>query len=408
MKSNDQRPAAGEQSQGAASQPSATDAPALFAFSARQQALFDEAVAFARATLNNDVIGRDREGQFPEALWRRCAEENIMGLCVPEAYGGRGETISNAVAYMEGLGFGCTDNGLTYGIGSQVWSTIDTVMRFGTTAQKTAYLPKLCAGQSIGAFAMTERHSGSDCFALECEAVREGDAYRINGEKQLITFAPVADFALVFAKTDPDAGRWGISVFLVDADTPGYQRSAMRMKMGLRTIPIGHIALEDCLVPESAMLGQVGSGASIFSSAQEAERGCILATQIGAMQRQLNTAIAYARDRKQFGQPIGKFQSVSNRIVDMKLRVETCRLLLYKTAHLQTTGAPAMMESALTNLAVAEAGLQSSIDAVRIHGGRGFLTEFEIERDMRDAMGAPLYGGTSDIQRDIIARLLGV
>jgi alkylation response protein AidB-like acyl-CoA dehydrogenase len=230
----------------------------------------------------------------------------------------------------------------------------------------------------------------------------------LNGVKHLVTLAPLADVALVFAVTNPAAGKWGISGFLVERGTPGFSAAPMQHKMGLRTVPIGRLHFEECVVPERSRLGPEGAGVSISNHSLEVERCCILASQLGAMERQLARAVAHARTRRQFGQPIGKFQSVSNRIADMKLRIETARLLLYKVAWLVERGRPAMLEAALLKLYLSEAFVASGLDAVRIHGGEGYLSEGGVERDLRDAIGGVLYAGTSDIQRNIVARLLGV
>jgi alkylation response protein AidB-like acyl-CoA dehydrogenase len=230
----------------------------------------------------------------------------------------------------------------------------------------------------------------------------------LNGRKCLITMAPLADVALVFATTNPAAGKWGISAFLVERGTPGFRAEPMQQKMGLRTVPIGELAFEDCTVPESSRLGPEGAGVSISQHSLEVERCCILASQLGAMERQLARAVEHARSRHQFGQSIGKFQSVSNRLADMKLRIETARLLLYKVAWLVDRGTPAMMEAALLKLYLSEAFVESGLDAIRIHGGEGYLSAAGIERDLRDAIGGVIYAGTSDIQRNIVARLLGV
>jgi alkylation response protein AidB-like acyl-CoA dehydrogenase len=179
-------------------------------------------------------------------------------------------------------------------------------------------------------------------------------------------------------------------------------------KMGLRTVPIGTLQFDECVVPASARLGPEGAGVCISNHSLEVERCCILASQLGAMERQLQRAIAYARSRTQFGQTIGKFQSVSNRIADMKLRIETARLLLYKVAWLVDRGQPAMMEAALLKLYLSEAFVESGLDAIRVHGGLGYLSETGVERDLRDAVGGVLYAGTSDIQRNIVSRLLGL
>ena len=230
----------------------------------------------------------------------------------------------------------------------------------------------------------------------------------LNGSKMFVTNAPFADLSLIFATLNPEKDFWGLTAFLVPKDTPGYSVSRDIEKMGLRTSPMGEIILQDCFVPESSRLGAEGNGASIFNSSMEWERSCILASHVGAMERQLEESVKYARTRHQFDQPIGKFQSVSNRIADMKVRLETARLLLYQLAWKKSQGKQAVMESAIAKLYLSECFLRSSEDALRIHGGYGYMTEFEVERDLRDAVGGTIYSGTSDIQRQVIARLLGL
>jgi alkylation response protein AidB-like acyl-CoA dehydrogenase len=255
---------------------------------------------------------------------------------------------------------------------------------------------------------MTEPDSGSDAYSLKTRAVRCDGGYLLNGTKMFVTNAPVADLALVFATTDPGKGVWGITAFIVENGTPGYSVSRDIEKMGLRTSPMGELVLQDCFVPQENRLGAEGIGSRIFNNSMEWERSCILASHLGTMERQLEKSIQYARDRVQYGQPIGKFQSVSNRIVDMKVRLETARLLLYKVAWLKKMGKSAVMEAAMAKLHLSECFVQSSMDAIRTLGGYGYMTEFEVERDLRDAIGGTIYSGTSDIQRNIIARLLGL
>jgi alkylation response protein AidB-like acyl-CoA dehydrogenase len=255
---------------------------------------------------------------------------------------------------------------------------------------------------------MTEPGAGSDAFSLTTRATRVEGGYVLNGKKMLITFGPIADFAIVFATVNPARQNWGITAFFVDRGTPGFTAGSVDEKMGLRTVPMGSLTFEDCFVPEANRLGAEGAGASIFGSSQEFERGCILANQIGLMERQLEACVDYARTRKAFGQPIGKFQAVSNRLAEMKLRLETARLLHYRAAWKLMHNQAAMLDAAIANLYTGEAVVESSMDAIRIHGGRGYLSEYGVERDLRDAVAAPIYGGTADIQRTIIARLLGV
>ena len=378
-----------------------------FGFTEEQKRLRSETIEFARTELGSDMVARDQSQSFDPDLWQRCADFGILGSYVATQYGGRGRDTVTTVAVMEALGYGCADNGLTLALNGQVWAVQEPIQRFGSEEQKVRYLPMLASGK-YGAHAMSEVGSGSDTFAMTTTATRKGDGYVLNGQKSYIGLAPVCDVALVFASTDPTIGRWGVSAFLVDSDTPGLTRSGNQTKMGLRTGPFGELTFEDCFVPDSALLGPEGAGASIFTDSMDWERSFILASHVGSMARQLDKSVDYARTRRQFDEPIGKFQSVSNRIADMKLRLETTRLLLYNAAWLIDTGQPAQLASALVNLHAAESFVASSTDAIRIHGAKGYVTEHGVERDLRDALGGVIYSGTSDIQRQVIARLLGL
>jgi len=364
---------------------------------------------FAARELADDTLAeRDHEGRFDRELWNRCARFGILGLSVPAEFGGAEIDLPTAMLVMEGLGEGCPDNGLAFALNAQLWTVQRPIVRFGNDEQKRRYLPGLCDGTLIGAHALTEPNAGSDAFSLSMRADRRGDEYVLSGSKTLVSLAPIADVILVFASTKPAAGKWGVSAFVVERGTAGLSAAPSQHKMGLRTVPIGTLRFDECVVPASARIGPEGAGVSISNHSLEVERCCILASQLGAMERQLQRAIAYARSRTQFGQAIGKFQSVSNRIADMKLRIETARLLLYKVAWLVERGQPAMMEAALLKLYLSEAFVESGLDAIRVHGGLGYLTETGVERDLRDAVGGVLYAGTSDIQRNIVSRLLGL
>jgi alkylation response protein AidB-like acyl-CoA dehydrogenase len=256
---------------------------------------------------------------------------------------------------------------------------------------------------------MTEPGSGSDAYGgLKTSAEKRGDHYVLNGTKTFITNAPVADLMVVFATVDPAKGAQGITAFLVERSAPGLSVIGPIAKMGLTTVPMGQVILENCPVPAAQRLGREGSGVAIFTHAMEWERAFILASAVGAMERLLETCIQYARRRQQFGQPIGKFQLVASRIVDMKLRLETARALLYKVAWLKAQDRSAFLEAALAKLYISESWVASCLDAMQVHGGYGYLTEFEVERELRDALGSKFYSGTSEIQRLIIARCLGL
>jgi alkylation response protein AidB-like acyl-CoA dehydrogenase len=379
-----------------------------FEFSAEQLEFKKTAIEFARSELNDGMIRRDKDAVFSRELWEKCAQFGIHGLPIPREYGGTDADILTTMLTMEGLGYGCKDNGLIFAINGQMWSVQLPILTFGTEAQKNKYLPGLCNGSLIGAHGMSEPNSGSDAYSLRTRAERCDGGYVLNGTKMFVTCGPVADLAVVFATVDPDKGIGGITAFVVEKDTPGFNSSRDLSKMGLRTSPMSELILEDCKIPEENRLGPEGAGVSIFNSSMEWERSCILASYIGTMERQLETCVRYSRERQQFGQAIGKFQSVSNRIADMKVRLETARLILYKVAWLKKMGKPAVMEAAIAKLYLSECFVRSCEDAIRIHGGYGYMTEFEVERDLRDALGGTLYSGTSDIQRVVIARWLGL
>ena len=379
-----------------------------FTWTEEQMALKRAAAEFARRELNQGLVERDEASRFSRESWRKCAEFGIQGSFIPQEYGGLGNDPLTTMLIMEGLGCGCRDNGLLFALNAHMWSVEQPLLAAGSEAQKRRFLPGLCSGELLGAHGMTEPDSGSDAYSLRSTAVRRGEGYVLNGTKTMITNAPEADLAVVFASTDPDRGQWGVTAFLVERATPGFHLGPDMHKMGLRTSGMGELVLADCYVPETNRLGPEGSGASLFASAIEWERSCILGGCIGTMERQLDACIAYARERRQFGQTIGKFQSVSNRIADMKVRLETARLILYQVAWRKMNGRSAALEAAIAKLYISESLVSSSLDAVRIHGGYGYLTELEVERDLRDAIGATLYSGTSDIQRNIIARLSGL
>jgi alkylation response protein AidB-like acyl-CoA dehydrogenase len=379
-----------------------------FSLSDEQVEFRKSAVEFAKKALNDDVIDRDRKSAFSRELWKKCAEFGIQGSAFPERYGGLDADIFQTMLLMEGLGYGCKDSGLLFALNGQMWTVQMPILRFGTEAQKDRYLPRLCGGELIGANGVTEPNAGSDAFSMATTATRDGDFYVLTGTKTFCTMAPDADLFMVFATVDKRKGFMGVTAFLVERDFPGFRVGREIEKMGLRTAPMAELILEDCRVPAENRLGAEGNGAAVFEDTVEWERTCILASILGGMERQLEQCIRYSRDRKQFGKSIGKYQSVSNKIVDMKVRMETARLFLYKVAWMKKTCGKAPMEAAIAKLYLSESWIRSCLDAVQIHGGYGYTTEYEMERDLRDSVGSTLYSGTSEIQRNIIARHLGL
>ncbi len=379
-----------------------------FELTHEQLALREEVIAFAQDSLHEDLIRIDHEGRFPRENWRRCAQFGLQGLAVPAEYGGRDGDALTMILALEALGYGCADNGLIFSLNAQMWACQTPLAKFGTEEQKRRYLPALAEGSMIGAHAISEPRSGSDAFALEATVEQREDYYVLNGKKTFVTNAPVADLFVVFATSDASKGFAGVSAFLVEGSSPGLSVSEPLEKMGLRTAQMGEVVLEDCQVPRDHVLGELGGGMAVFNSSMEWERGCILASTVGSMQRQLERSIAYARKRKQFGKSIGKNQAVSHRIVDMKVRLEAARLLLYRLGWLMDQGRSSPLDAALTKLFLSESFVQSSMATLDTHGGYGYLTEYEIERDLRDAIGSRIYSGTSDLQRNVIAAYLGL
>jgi len=379
-----------------------------FEFTEEQLEFKKSAIDFARKTLNHEVIERDREAVFSRELWKKCADFGVQGTAFPEQYGGLNADIFTTMLLMEGLGYGCKDSGLLFAINGQMWTVQMPILRFGTDDQKARYLPGLCSGELIGANGVTEPDSGSDAFSLATSARRDGDFYILNGTKTFCTMAPDADVFMVFATVDKRKGFMGVTAFIVERDFPGFRVGRDIGKMGLRTAPMAELILEDCKVPAENRLGREGNGPAIFEDTVEWERTCLLASIVGAMERQLEQCIDYARERKQFGKAIGKYQSIANKMVDMKVRMETSRLFLYKVAWMKESRGKAPMDAAIAKLYLSESWIQSCLDAVQIHGGYGYTTEYEVERDLRDSVGSTLYSGTSEIQRNIIARYLGL
>lgn len=380
-----------------------------FTFTPEQRQLRDDVSRFARETLNEGVVERDRAQEFRRDLWKRCADMGLTGLPVPEEYGGAAlDPLTSAIA-LEALGYGCRDSGLVFSICAHLLSCVVPIWKHGSEEQKRRYLPGLCDGTLIGVHAMTEPGSGSDAFNLGTRAERDGDGFRINGTKTFISNGPIADLVIVFTMTDRQKGfHGGTTPFVVEKGTPGFRINQKIEKMGLRTSPFGELVFDDVRVSASAALGQVGGGSAMFTEAMDWERVLLFASHVGTMERLLDEAIEYAKTREQFGQPIGKFQAVSRKIADMKVKLEASRLLTYRAASRLETSRGVTLDAAIAKLFVSESLVETALDTVQILGGYGYSTEYEVERAVRDAVGSTIYSGTSEIQRNIIAGWLGL
>jgi alkylation response protein AidB-like acyl-CoA dehydrogenase len=379
-----------------------------FELTAEQNQLQQAAIEFARTTLGGSRVKADRDEEFDRNGWQACATFGVLGMPIPQDYGGLGLGLSALLAVMEGLGYGTRDQGLLFSINAHLWTNSIPILVYGSDEQRRRYLPGLSDGSLIGANGASEPEAGSDIFGMRTRAVRDGDHYVLTGTKTFVTNAPAADLVVAYATLDPALGATGITAFIVERNTPGLTVTRPLDKMGLRTSPMAELVFEEARVPVANRLGREGRGVQVFECSMEWERGCILATCLGVMRRQLEAAIAHARSRKQFGRAIGKFQAVANKIVDMKVRLDTCRPLVYRVGWMKDRNRPARAEAAIAKLHVSECFVKSSLDAIRIFGGYGYMTEQEVERDLRDAVGSTIYSGTNEIQRNIIAASLGL
>lgn len=380
-----------------------------FTLTPDQETLKRTIVKFAREKLNDGMINRDREQAFSRERWQACGALGLPGLPVPEALGGAGlDPLSTAIA-LDALGYGCTDNGLVFSISAHLMSCVVPLWKFGSEAQQARYLPGLCDGTHIGVHAMTEPGSGSDSFSMQTRAVRDGDGWRINGTKTFISNGPEADVIIVFAVTDAaKAFHGGVTAFLLEKGTPGFTASRKIEKMGLRTSPFGELAFDDVWVPESAIVGRLGGGSTIFIHAMDWERICLFAAHVGQMERILERGVQYARTRQQFGKAISKFQGVSHKLADFKVQLECARLLTYRAATKLEKTRGVAFDAAMVKLFVSESLVKGALDVLQVFAGYGYATEYEIEREVRDAIGSRIYSGTSDMQRNTIAAWMGL
>jgi alkylation response protein AidB-like acyl-CoA dehydrogenase len=380
-----------------------------FSYTREQEDLRREIIQFSRKYLNDGIIERDRSQIFPRELWLKCGEMGFQGLPINEKYGGLGlDPLSTAIA-LEALGYGCADGGLVFAICAHLFACVVPIWKYGTEEQKQRYLPGLCSGKLIAVNGMTEASSGSAAFQMSTKAVPDGKGFRVTGTKTFSSNGPVADIAVLYAATDLEKGFYGgTTTFIAEKQADGFQAGQSFEKMGLRTSKIGELVLDNVYLGQEAVLGGIGGGARIFSESMDWERICIAASHVGAMQRILETSIEYAKTRESSGKKIGSFQAIGHKIADMKMKLEASRLLTYRAALELQSKKNVTLHASITKVFVSEALITVSLAGLQIYGGYGYMTEYEMERAVRDAIGSTLYSGTSEIQRNIIARLLGL
>lgn len=379
-----------------------------FGWTEEQIKLRDEARVFASAALSEHTVEDDQQGRFPREKWDRLASWGLFGLAVPEELGGAGLDPMTGLLVTEGLAEGCPDTGLMFSAAVQAWVIVPTFLRFATAEQRERHLPGLIDGSVIASLAVTEPDSGSDAFAMRTSATQTADGWRLRGSKTWITNAPVAGLAICFARTGAGMSLGGVSAFLVATHRDGVSLGAPLATQGLRTAPLGDIGLDDVLLPASDLLGGAGAGLAVFNEAMEWERSYGMAVYLGMLERQLGDACAYARTRQAFGGPISKHPPVADTLVDMRLRLDTARLLLYRACWSKARGRSTLGESAMAKLWLGECAVANGLAAIQVHGALGYASDAGVERALRDAVGARIHSGTSELQKIMIGRSMNL
>tara|TARA_R110000796_G_scaffold248117_5_gene374451 strand:- start:13410 stop:14561 length:1152 start_codon:yes stop_codon:yes gene_type:complete len=369
-----------------------------------QRLIRDMARQFAQAELAPRAAEWDKSGWIDSSVIQQMGELGLLGMVVPEEWGG---SYVDYVAYalaVEEVSAGCGATGALMSVHNSVGC--GPVLNYGTDEQKQTWLAKLASGEAIGCFCLTEPQAGSEAHNLRTRAVLENGEWVLNGAKQFVSNGKRASLAVVFAVTDPDLGKKGLSAFLVPTDNPGFRVERMEHKLGIRGSDTCAISLDNCRIPESALLGQRGKGLSIALSNLEGGRIGIAAQALGIARAAFEAALGYARERTQFGQALTEHQSIANMLADMHMQLNASRLLILHAARLRTAGLPCLTEASQAKLFASEMAEAVCSKAIQIHGGYGYLEDYPVERLYRDARITQIYEGTSEIQQLLIAREL--
>ncbi len=358
--------------------------------------------------LSADHLTHDRMGRFPAGKWEIVRRTGLLRLPFDARWGGLEKDLVTTMYVLEGLGYGCRDAGLNFSLATHIFSVGVPVHRFGSDDLKREYMPSICDGSMIGAHAITEPDAGSDAMSMTTTATADGDDFVLSGRKAFITNGPVADVFIVYARTQPGDGFRGITALLVERGAEGFTVGEPMAKMGLRSSPFCELFFDDCRVPRRNIVGRPGAGFFILEHVMAWEILCLFAIAAGAMQHRLDRCLEHARSRTQFGQPIGSFQSIADRLVDVKIGVETSRRWLYETAQRFVRRENVTVDLAVTKLLASEANVTSALAAIQLFGARGYLTDYGLEQELRDAIGGTIYSGTSEMQRRRIAAMLGL
>ncbi|PDS75244.1 acyl-CoA dehydrogenase family protein [Rhizobium sp. L43] len=369
-----------------------------------QQQIADLARDFARDRLAPGAAKRDREHIFPREELKEMGELGLLGMLVPETYGGSDTGVVAYAAALEEIAAGDGPCSTIMSVHSSVGCV--PILKFGTEEQRQRFLPKLASGEWIGGFALTEPQAGSDASNLKTRARRDGDHYVIDGAKQFITSGKNGDVIIVFAVTDPDAGKKGITAFIVPTETPGYEVIRVEEKLGLHSTDTCQIAFNAMRIPADLRLGAEGEGYRIALANLEGGRIGIAAQAVGMARAAFEAARDYARERTAFGKPIFEHQAVAFRLADMAVRIEAARQLVFHAAALREAELPCLSEASMAKLFASEMAERVCSDAIQIHGGYGYMADYPVERIYRDVRICQIYEGTSDVQRMVIARNL--
>lgn len=359
---------------------------------------------FAKEKMAPRAEENDAKSEFSWENWRDLASMGLLGLPFPEQYGGSNASPLATSIAMEKVAEAGVDGGTTLGWGAHLILAGVPIWLIGTEAQKEKYLPKLASGEWIGGFGLTEPGSGSDAASMRTTAEKKGDRYILNGSKMFITNGPIGDLFVVFAITDKKKGNRGISLFIVEKGFPGFSVGNNLKKMGNRTSTTSELYFDNCEVPAENLLGEENAGfVQIGKETMEWERSCMLSPLIGGMQFALDHCIKYAKERKQFGQPIANFQAIQHKLADMKTMVDASRLLIYRVACMKEKSKRAMLEASVSKLFVSESAVKVAYEAVQIFGGYGYIHEYPVERFYRDVRLSTIGAGSSEVQKMIIA-----
>jgi isovaleryl-CoA dehydrogenase len=373
-------------------------------FTEEQKMLRESVKTFAEKEVAPLAYEIDRDERFPGESFKRLAEMGLLGVTVPAEYGGAGAGYTEMCIIGEELGVVCCSTSATWGAHADL--CVDNIRRNANLAQMKKYLPPLCDGSKIGGLAMTEPSSGSDVLSMKLRAERKGDSFILNGSKIFISNGPVGDVFVIYAKTSPEKGAHGVSAFIVENEFTGFSRGKKFEKMGWRGSPTGELVFEDCRVPAENLLGEENKGVDVLMSGLNTERILMGALSLGISRGAFECALKYAKERVQFGKPIAAFQLIQSKLADMSMDIELSRLITYQGAAMADKGFKRELNliAAYAKLFTSEAAMRVTTEAVQILGGYGYMKEFPVERMMRDAKLQTIGGGTSEIQRLIIAR----